>query len=325
MYKFLAIPAILALAACSSTPSDPIEPSALTVVTTTPVLGTIVDPIVACGGGTASTVMPVGSDPHDFSPSAEQVSQIVRANIVIANGLDYESGLTSALENAQSDGARVFSVAPELDPREFEDEHGHDEEHKDDDDHGHDDHGHDDHGHGSMDPHVWLDMSRMARAAVLIGEELDSVTGQDGIYTACGEQVADEITEAETEVIAILSTIPADKRVLITDHDALGYFASAYDFEVAGTVIPAGTTLAQPSSSELAALADLITKEGVSVIFVNTNEPTKLAEAVAAETGKDVKIEALYIESPGEPGSGADTYSGMMRTNAQRLADNLGG
>jgi zinc/manganese transport system substrate-binding protein len=317
MYRYLAIPAILALAACSQTPAEPIEPSALTVVTTTPVLGTIVDPIVACGGGTATTVMPVGSDPHDFSPSAEQVSQIVRANVVIANGLDYEAGLTSALENAQSDGARVFEVAPKLDPREFEDTDDHDE--KDDD------HGHDDHGHGSLDPHVWLDMSRMARAAVLIGEELDAVTGQDGTYTACGEQLADEINQAEAEVVAIMATIPSDKRVLITDHDALGYFASAYDFEVAGTVIPAGTTLAQPSSAELASLAQLIRSEGVSVIFVNTNEPTKLAEAVAAETGTDVQIQALYIESPGEPGSGADTYSGMMRTNAQRLADSLGG
>lgn len=310
----LALPLVLAVAACNSAPSTPIDPAALEVVSTTTVLSSLVDPIVACGGGTASTVMPVGADPHDFNPSAEQVASIVRADVVIANGLEYESGLTSALENAEADGARVFFVAPELDPIEFT-AHG--------DDHA-DDHG-DDHGHGSLDPHVWLDMSRMAKAAVLIGIELDDATGQDGTYEACGQAVADDIAAAEAELIATLATIPEPSRVLITDHEALGYFADTYGFEIAGTVIPSGTTLAQPSSAELAALTQLIRDEGVSVIFVNTAESTRLAEAIANEIGTDIAVEPLFVESLGEPGSGADTYVGMMLTNAQRIANALAG
>lgn len=310
----LVLPLVLAVAACNSAPSTPIDPAALEVVSTTTVLSSLVDPIVACGGGTASTVMPVGADPHDFNPSAEQVASIVRADVVIANGLEYESGLTSALENAEADGARVFFVAPELDPIEFT-AHG--------DDHA-DDHG-DDHGHGSLDPHVWLDMSRMAKAAVLIGIELDDATGQDGTYEACGQAVADDIAAAEAELIATLATIPEPSRVLITDHEALGYFADTYGFEIAGTVIPSGTTLAQPSSAELAALTQLIRDEGVSVIFVNTAESTRLAEAIANEIGTDIAVEPLFVESLGEPGSGADTYVGMMLTNAQRIANALAG
>ena len=310
----LALPLVLAVAACNSAPSTPIDPAALEVVSTTTVLSSLVDPIVACGGGTASTVMPVGADPHDFNPSAEQVASIVRADVVIANGLEYESGLTSALENAEADGARVFFVAPELDPIAFT-AHG--------DDHA-DDHG-DDHGHGSLDPHVWLDMSRMAKAAVLIGIELDDATGQDGTYEACGQAVADDIAAAEAELIATLATIPEPSRVLITDHEALGYFADTYGFEIAGTVIPSGTTLAQPSSAELAALTQLIRDEGVSVIFVNTAESTRLAEAIANEIGTDIAVEPLFVESLGEPGSGADTYVGMMLTNAQRIANALAG
>lgn len=310
----LALPAVLLTAACSTAPSAPIDPAALEVVSTTTVLSALVDPIVECGGGTASTVMPVGADPHDFNPSAEQVASIVRADVVIANGLEYESGLTSALENAEADGARVFFVAPELDPIEFA-AHG--------DEHG-DEHG-DDHGHGSLDPHVWLDMSRMAQAAVLIGTELDDATGQDGTYEACGQAVADDISTAEAELIATLATIPEPSRVLITDHEALGYFADTYGFEIAGTVIPSGTTLAQPSSAELAALTQLIRDEGVSVIFVNTAESARLAEAIANEIGSDVAVEPLYVESLGEPGSGAETYVGMMLTNAQRIANALAG
>ena len=165
----------------------------------------------------------------------------------------------------------------------------------------------------------------MAKAAVLIGIELDDATGQDGTYEACGQAVADDIAAAEAELIATLATIPEPSRVLITDHEALGYFADTYGFEIAGTVIPSGTTLAQPSSAELAALTQLIRDEGVSVIFVNTAESTRLAEAIANEIGTDIAVEPLFVESLGEPGSGADTYVGMMLTNAQRIANALAG
>jgi zinc/manganese transport system substrate-binding protein len=309
MRAFLIAPLAIALAACGGPAAEPVEPAALQVVTTTTVLGSIVDEIVACGGGASSTLTPIGVDPHDFNPSAEQVAQIVRADVVFANGLDYESGLTAAIENAQSDGARVIEIAPKLDPLEFVDDHDED----------------DDHGHGSLDPHVWLDMQRMARAAEIIGGELDQVTAQNGTYANCGARLATAITTAEADVKATLAQVPEGSRVLVTDHESLGYFAAAYDFEIAGTVIPSNTTLAQPSSAELASLANLMRDENVSVIFVNTAEPTRLAEAVAAETGTDVRIETLYVESLGEPGSGADTYIGMMQTNAERIAKSLAG
>lgn len=320
MRMFIALPTVLLLAACATPAAEPVDPADLAVVTTTTVLGDLVDQITACGGGTSTTVMPVGADPHDFSPSAEQVAQLVRADVVIMNGLDYESGLTSALENAEADGARLFAVGPELDPIEFANAHEGDEL-ASDDDHGHDD----DHGYGSEDPHVWLDMGRMAQAAQIIGVELDGITGQDGTYAACGDQVAKQISEAEVQVKEILASVPEASRVLVTDHESLGYFAEAYGFEIAGTVIPASTTLAQPSSADLAALTQLMKDEGVSVIFVNSAEPTRLAEAVAAETGTQVRVEALFVESLGEPGSGAETYTGMMLTNAQRIATNLRG
>ncbi len=178
--------------------------------------------------------------------------------------------------------------------------------------------------HGSLDPHFWFDMNRMATAAELIGAELTTVTG-DAAYTTCAATTATQIRAAESDVRATLESVPADKRILVTDHDALGYLADVYGYEIAGTVIPAGTTLAEPSSADLAALVATIEAEGVTAIFANTSAPTSLAEAVAAESGSNITVTPLYVESLGEPGSPAATYIDMMRANAQLIAEGLQG
>jgi zinc/manganese transport system substrate-binding protein len=307
----------LLLTACGGGSSDSDSSAAAgapTVVATTTVLGSIAGEIVECAGGSVTTVIPVGADPHDFSPSSADVATMVGADVVIANGLGLEEGLEDALGSAAGDGARVIEIAPLVDPIEFGG-HGHEDE-------AHSDEG-DDHGHGSLDPHVWFDMNRMADAAVIIGDAL-AETGGD-TYATCGQQVADEIRAGEAEVRALLESVPVDKRVLVTDHDALGYLAEEYGYEVAGVVIPGGSTLAEPSSAELSALVDTIRAEGVTSIFANTSDSGALAEAVAAEAGSSVKVVTLYIEGPGAPGSGADTYVTMMLENARLISEALRG
>lgn len=285
------------------------------VVATTTMLGDVTSEIVLCAGGTVEVLMPNGIDPHDFSASSDQIASMISADLVVVNGLGLESGLTDSLANATSDGANVFEVTPLLDPIEFGAGSHSEEGHSDEE-------GHDD--HGSLDPHFWFDMNRMATAAELIGAELAKTTG-DEAYTACAQATATQIRAAEGEVRALLESVPADQRILVTDHEALGYLADVYGYEVAGTVIPAGTTLAEPSSADLAALVATIKAEGITAIFSNTSSPTALAEAVAAESGTNIKVIPLYVESLGEPGSPAATYIDMMRTNAQLIAEGLQG
>lgn len=332
-------------AATSESDSSPVN-----VVATTTMLGDVAAQIVACANpeSTATTLMPIGADPHDFAPSSAQVAEMVTAQVVIANGLGLEAGLDDALENAASDGATVIKIADMVDPIPFgesghshDDEHSHDEakeddhdhgdEHSHDDEHSEDEHSHDEakedahsedeHDHGSEDPHFWFDMNRMATAAQIIGDELAVDNGQ--AYADCGAQVADEIRAAEADVRALLESVPADQRILITDHDALGYLADVYGYEVAGTVIPAGTTLAEPSSADLAELVKVMQDEGVRVIFANAADPSALSDAVAAEVGGDVQVVQLYVGSLGEPGSGAEDYISMMRTNAELISSSL--
>ena len=227
------------------------------------------------------------------------------------------------------------------------DEHDHDEgeghdedegEHDHDEDEGHDDeggeHDHDEHGegedegaehehdHGSEDPHFWMDPLRVAKAALHIADELNKIAPSPS-WAERAEAYAASLEELDAEIRDLLSSIPEENRKLITNHDAFGYFAARYDFEVVGAVIPGGSTLAEPSSADMAALVDAIVDEGVRAIFAETIEPSILAEAVAAEVGASVEVVELYSGSLGEPGTDAGTLIGMLRLNAERIAEAL--
>ena len=282
--------------------SAPTDASATHVVATTSIWGDVVRQITDCGGGTVTTLIPSGADPHDYSPSASDVVEMVHADLVVANGLGLEEGLATAMAAAREDDAHIYDVGPYLDPQPLA-EAGEEE------------------SSSGLDPHVFLDPVRVAKGAELIGAQLTATTGHD--YGPCAAKVAASISAAGDEAGTIMSVVPADRRILVTDHDALGYFARRYNFRIAGVVIPGGSTLAQPSSSGLADLAETVRTTGVPAIFANTAHNTDLTEALAGEVG-NVKVVPLYVDSLGAPGSGADSYQGLIRTDATRIADSLG-
>jgi zinc/manganese transport system substrate-binding protein len=291
------------------------------VVVTTTILGSVVGDILTCAVGSDSSmtvVMPIGADPHDFQPSSEQVAAMSTAELVVANGLFLEEGLVSVLESLETDGVNVLHIAELVDPLPFAEDHG--DEHADHDDHA--DELADEHEHGDFDPHFWFDMQRMALAAELIGSELASATGVSD-YENCGVSVATDIRSAEADVVAALQAIPEESRILVTDHDAFGYFADRYDFHVAGVVIPGGSTLSDPSSRELAELVEVIERENVPAIFANTATGSDVVASLAAEVGRDITVVPLFVGSLGGPGSGAEDYISMMALNASLIADAL--
>jgi zinc/manganese transport system substrate-binding protein len=324
---------LLVLAGCSSAEQEEASDGAgsdqavaptlegASVVVTTTILGSVVGDILTCAAGSDASmtvVMPIGADPHDFQPSSEQVAAMSTAELVVANGLFLEEGLVSVLENLETDGVNVLHIAELVDPLPFAEAHG--DDHADHDDHA--DESADEHEHGDFDPHFWFDMQRMALAAELIGSELAIATGV-GDYEDCGVNVATEIRSAEADVVAILQTVPGESRVLVTDHDAFGYFADRYDFEVAGVVVPGGSTLSDPSSRELAELVKVIQRENVPAIFANTATGSDVVASLAAEVGRDITVIPLFVGSLGGPGSGAEDYISMMALNASLIADAL--
>ena len=122
---------------------------------------------------------------------------------------------------------------------------------------------------------------------------------------------------------ASLAVVPEGRRVLITDHDAFGYFAATYGFTVAGVAVPGGSTDAEASSAQLAKVAAVVKQSKVPAIFSNTAVNPAVVEAIAKESGADVKVVPLFVDSVGGPGSGAETYSTMMLSNASAIANAL--
>ncbi|MFP3914507.1 MAG: metal ABC transporter solute-binding protein, Zn/Mn family [Actinomycetota bacterium] len=315
----LTVSMLVAVAACGGEPAgggDGVE-----VVVTTSVLADVVAEVVG-DGGSVEALMEPGTDPHDFALSPGQAARLRSADLVVANGLGLEAGLEEALDSAAAEGTVVLSLAEQVDPIPFG-EHGgeHDEEAEHDEESEHDGESHE---HEGDDPHFTLDPLRMADAMDLVAEALVELD-PDGPWRENAAGTRTELEDLHEEIRDTLSSIPSDRRKLVTNHDALGYFAERYDFEVVGTVIPGGSTLAEPSAADLAELAETLRSEGVSAIFADTTGSVDLAETVAAEVGRPVEVHSLYTGSLGPEGSGAGSYVGMMRTNASIIASGLDG
>jgi len=284
------------------------------IVVTTNILGDVVREVVG-DAADVEVIMPLGADPHEFSASARQAEAMEDADLLVVNGEGFEEGLHEIVEQAEDNGVEVFAFTDHVELLPFE-EHAEEEgdaeaeEHAEEEEHG-------------GDPHVWTDPTNIRTAVEALRPVLNELEGID--QAAIDEQTdayLAELATLDSEIEAQLAAIPAERRVLVTNHDVFGYFAQRYGFEVVGVVIPGGTTLAEPSSAELEDLRAVIESRQVPAIFAETTDSTRLADALAEEVG-DVEVVTLFTESLGDEGSGAETYVGLMRTDAGLIADAL--
>ena len=323
------------------------------VVATTSIWADVVGNVACDGLVEVETLVPVGADAHSFEPSLADREVIDGAVLVVANGLGLEESLHDTLEQAEADGTPLFEVGDHVATLDVQEE-GHDEEgegHEDEDGHDEDTHGeegegheheeghdeegeghedeesHDEEGHqheGSTDPHVWFDPIRVSDALDALADALVTDGGLDReAVDACVAEYREALTEADRQIEEALAAIPDEQRVLVTNHESLGYFADRYGFEVLGAVIPSTSTLAASNPADLAELAAAIDAAGVPAVFGETSLSDDDLQALAEEVG--AQVVALYTESLGEPGSGADTYVGLLVTDAGLIAGGLTG
>jgi zinc/manganese transport system substrate-binding protein len=285
------------------------------IVATTSILGDVVRNLVG-EDASVEVVMPPNADPHDFAPSARQANAMRQADALVINGLGFEEGLVDTIDAAEGDGVPVLAASDAIEPIPFGAEHDHEEPESDEGDEG---------AHGPDDPHLFTDPVRVRQAAEHLAAALvDEIPALDtDAYDTRVAAYLAELDELDAEVEAQLADIPTERRVLVTNHEVFGYFADRYGFEVLGVVIPGGSTLAETSAADLDELAHEIEEHQVPAIFADASSPTRLADALAAE-GAEVEVVELYSESLGEAGSPGDTYIGMIRTNAERIAAALG-
>lgn len=296
----LAIVLGLGLNACGSSSSSKASNGKPTVIATTSILGDLVQQV---GGNDVNVdvLIPRGADPHDFEPSASQAARLRDATLIVANGLGLEERLEGTLQSASKDGATVFEVGPLIDPLNRPDT-------------------------DQPDPHFWLDPDRMIRAASLVADELARVTGIDrSRLNANLKTYTDTVQVATAYATLTLNTVPETQRLLVTNHDALEYFANRFGYKVIGTIIPGGSTLAEPSASDLRELVVTIQTSGVTAIFSESTSSSKLADAVGREVGKKISIVELSTDTLGESGSPTSTYQGLITTTARLIANGLNG
>jgi len=292
----------LLLAACGGDDGGSASADGPTIAVTTSILADVVGELVG-DQAEVFAVMPPGADPHEFQASAQEVDRVRRADALVLNGGGFEEALLDLVDAVAEDGMRVHEVVGA--DRDADREDGEDEQ------------GHEDVG----DPHFFTDPVRMDEAVEGISAFLAAeVPGLD--VEALRQATAayqDELRALDVEVEALLADIPESRRVLVTAHDVLGAFADRYGFEVVGTVIPSASTSDGGNAGDLAELADAVRDAGVRAVFVDSSAADRLARTLAAEAG-DIEVRTLFTESLGEPGSGAETYLDMVRTNAERIA-----
>ncbi|MFI9611635.1 zinc ABC transporter substrate-binding protein AztC [Streptomyces sp. NPDC052023] len=280
------------------------------VVVTTNILGDITREIVGKEAD-VSVLMQPNADPHSFGLSAVQAAELENADLVVYNGLGLEENVLRHVEAARESGVATFAAGEAADPLTFHigDEGGPAEE------------------AGEPDPHFWTDPDRVRKAAGLIADQV--VEHVEGVSVKDVRDNADRYDGQLTELTAWMeksfAAIPEDRRALVTNHHVFGYLADRFGFRVIGAVIPSGTTLASPSSSDLRSLTQAMEKAKVRTVFADSSQPTRLAEVLRQEMGGDVDVVALYSESLTEKGKGAGTYLEMMRANTSAMAEGLTG
>lgn len=251
-------------------------------------------------------VMPRGVDPHSFQISPTEAGPIYDADLLISNGLNHEEGLARIIRNAESEGVPLLEIAPLVDPLAYGSDVVDLEEVEE----------------GTLDPHFFTDPVRMAEVPYLMVDAVLEVAPHldEEALRASADDYVTRLEELHTEIEEILAEVPEERRYLVTNHSVFNYFADRYDFTEVGAVLPSGTTLASPSPADLEDLAATIDELGVPAIFADIGSPDALARALAEEVDIEVEIVALYTETLGEDGSGAETYIDMQRTNAHEIA-----
>ncbi len=309
----------------------------LKVVATTTMIADVAQNV---GGDLVDVValIPADSDVHAYQPTPTDTALVAQADIVLVNGAGLESFLSGLMENAAtkepvvvSKGIEILAFGEHEHESETEDAHSEDEHvgvlGVDAECEGHEEEVHEegvgDHEHGSCDPHVWTDPKNVMIWADNIAETFAAADPANAeTYRANAAAYIEQLTALDTEVTDILSVIPDDRRILVTNHEFFGYFAHAYGFEVVGTVISGGSTLAEPDPQQLADLVTLVKSENVPAIFVEVSANDRLAEVIASETGIDV-VTAIYSDSLSAADGPASTYLDYLRYNAQIIAEAL--
>ena len=305
----LALALLLTLAGCRPVGQGVIPPDLATrpirVVATT---GMVADMVREVGGPRVAVraLMGPGVDPHLYKASEGDVLRMAEADLVVYSGLHLEGRMADLFERMGALGRRTLAVTDAMPPERLHDAPG---------------------TPGVHDPHVWFDVSLWRASAPLVARTLAALDPAHAAdYARRADAYGARLDALDRDVAAEILRVPEPNRVLVTAHDAFGYFGARYGVRVVG--LQGISTAAEAGTADVQRLAERLTRERIPAIFVESSVPRRTLDAVVAAVrarGGTIRIGgSLYSDALGSPGSGADTYEGMVRTNVRTITSALG-
>lgn len=304
LWGLLSLILVLVLAGCSGNGSvqGTSEDGKLLVTATTGMIG---DAAREIGGEhvEVTTLMGPGVDPHLFKASQGDIRKLDRAAVVFYGGLHLEGNMERVLVKMAAQKTVVAVTENMRRDRLIGSEET-----------------------GEFDPHVWFDVDLWRIAAETVRDTLiEKDPANAEAYREQGERYLSELKKLDAYVRGRMLEIPAEGRVLVTAHDAFGYFGRAYEVEVVG--LQGISTAAEFGARDVSALRDYLVERNIKAVFVESSLPARSMQAIvagAAQQGHDVSIGGeLFSDAMGEPGTTEGTYIGMIRHNADTIAEAL--
>ncbi len=291
---------VITFSAAAASAADPLK-----VVASFSVIGDFASEV---GGDRVEVTTLVGADgdAHVYEPSPADAARMAGADVVLVNGLHFE-GFLARLADASVTKAAIVELTQGIAPIAFKPEFAAEDE----------DHGHEDHDHGPTDPHAF---QSVANARVYVKNIADAFCAADrqgcDTYRANAAAYSERLAALDADIRRAVAAIPEDKRVVITSHDAFGYFEHEYGLTF---LAPQGlSTDAEPSAADVARLVRQVRRQKAAAIFVENITNPRLIEQIAAETG--VKVGGtLYSDALSPAGGPAATYIDMMESNMREI------
>jgi ABC-type Zn uptake system ZnuABC Zn-binding protein ZnuA len=298
----------LAVTACGDDSDEP-GASAVSAVATTTHAGDLLRNV---GGDRVEvhTLLDPQADPHGYEPRPSDVASIADAALVVRSGGDLDQWLEDLIDNAGGEAREITLIdSVRTIKGEHEDEAATDGEHSEE--------------RGEVDPHWWQDPRNAVLAVRAIEREVIDVDPQGRrTYERNADAYIKRLGRLDRSIAACMQKVPADKRKLVTTHDALGYFARRYDVEIVGAIIPSLSTQAQPSARDVNELVEQIQNEGVNAIFPETALNPKLESAISREANATVG-DPLWGDALGPGGSDGETYLEAMASNTAAMVKGM--
>jgi zinc/manganese transport system substrate-binding protein len=251
---------------------------------------------------TVTVLMPNGADPHEWSPSAQDIETMTKADLLVENGLGLEGGMGDAFDQAEQAGVKRFLASDHITVRHVGEGEGADPSDPDQ-------------APGAEDPHLWMDPLTMKDVVAALATQLKSDLGID--VSARATDLEARLTSLNDQVTGVMNAVAEAQRSLVTGHESLGYFAQRYGFKLVGAIIPSLTTEAETSAADLAALETKIKTAGVKAIFTELGTDASVAETV----GKDTGAKVVELTTHALPADGS--YFTFMTDLAKLVSDNL--